>query len=63
MRRLYRSVKHLSAESKKNEIREEIMGLPYVEPYPFDIEAKLLRSIDIDLGPMLDVGANNGFYS
>jgi len=63
IRRLYRSVKHFSAEIKKNDIRKEVMGLPCVEPYPFDIEAKLLRSIDIDLGPMLDVGANNGFYS
>ncbi len=39
------------------------MTLPVTTTYPFDIEAKLLRSIGVRPSVMLDIGANTGIYS
>ncbi len=53
----------LLAEREKNALREKVSALPVTEEYPFDVEAKLLRSIGMMPSVMLDIGANTGFYS
>ena len=50
------------AEKEKADLRRRLMDLPLGPDYPFDLEAKLLRSIGIRPA-MLDVGANTGIYS
>jgi len=49
-------------EREKAKLRRNVMALPVTLEYPFDPEAKLLRSIGIK-PPMFDIGANTGFYS
>ncbi|MFT6890320.1 MAG: FkbM family methyltransferase [Halioglobus sp.] len=51
------------AEREKEALRGKVMTLPITSEYPFDVEAKLLRSIGIERSVMLDIGANTGFYS
>jgi len=51
------------AEKRKAEIRSQVMRMAISPDYPFDIEAKLLRTLGIHPKVMLDVGANTGIYS
>ena len=53
----------LVTRKEKAALREKVMALPITSSYPFDVEAKLLRSIGIEPSVMLDIGANTGFYS
>lgn len=52
----------VGSRRKKSHLRSKLMRLPVTLDYPFDVEAKLLRSIGIKPA-MLDVGANTGKYS
>lgn len=51
------------AERTKRALRAKVMALPIARDYPFDVEAKLLRSIGLKPAVMLDIGANTGVYS
>jgi FkbM family methyltransferase len=51
------------AERTKRALRAKVMALPIARDYPFDVEAKLLRSIGLQPSAMLDIGANTGVYS
>lgn len=46
---------------RRARLRSELMRLPVTAGYPFDVEAKLLRSIGVEPA-MLDVGAGSGIY-
>jgi FkbM family methyltransferase len=48
---------------EKRQLRREVSEYPIGPGYPHEVEAKLLRAIRLPLSPMLDVGANTGFYS
>ncbi|MDG2046349.1 MAG: FkbM family methyltransferase [Halioglobus sp.] len=50
-------------ETEKAIIRERASSLPVTAEYPFDVEAKLLRSVIAQSSVMLDIGANAGIYS
>ena len=50
-------------EREKAIIREQASNFPVTEEYPFDVEAKLLRSVVVESSVMLDIGANAGIYS
>lgn len=50
-------------ETEKAIIREQASSLPVTAEYPFDVEAKLLRSVVAQSSVMLDIGANAGIYS
>jgi FkbM family methyltransferase len=52
----------VARKKEKARLRAKLMQLPITGSYPFDIEAKLLRSIGVKPA-MLDIGANNGTYS
>ena len=52
----------VGSRQKKSQLRRRLMRLPVTLDYPFDVEAKMLRSIGIRPA-MLDVGANTGKYS
>ena len=51
------------AERKKATLRARVMALPITPSYPFDVEAKLIRTLGIEPSVMLDIGANTGIYS
>jgi hypothetical protein len=46
---------------RRARLRSELMRLPVTAGYPFDVEAKLLRSIGVQPA-MLDIGAGSGIY-
>ena len=50
-------------EREKAVIREQAITSPVTADYPFDVEAKLLRSVVAESSVMLDIGANAGIYS
>ena len=52
-----------TTERDKSALRAKVMALPIAHNYPFDVEAKLLRSIGLKPSVMLDIGANTGVYS
>ena len=50
-------------EKEKAVLREQAITSPITADYPFDVEAKLLRSVVVESSVMLDIGANTGVYS
>ncbi len=50
-------------EKEKTVLREQAITSPITADYPFDVEAKLLRSVVVKSSVMLDIGANTGVYS
>lgn len=51
-----------SAETEKKNLRQALSTMPLSSDFPFDVEAKLLRSLNVRPS-MLDIGSNTGFYS
>ena len=61
-RRYSAAMDWLVPERPKVALRNAVDNSPIAAGYPFDPEAKLLRSIGVE-GPMFDIGANAGDYS
>ena len=53
----------MTNEREKAALRERAMTALVTADYPFDVEAKLLRSVVVESSVMLDIGANTGVYS
>ena len=53
----------IMAERKKAMLRKKVMTLPITSDYPFDVEIKFLRFLNLKSAVMLDIGANIGTYS
>jgi FkbM family methyltransferase len=53
----------MTNEREKAVLREQAITALVTAHYPFDVEAKLLRSVVVESSVMLDIGANTGIYS
>jgi len=62
LRRYSAAMDWLVPERRKVDLRNAVDSSPIAAGYPFDPEAKMLRSIGVE-GPMFDIGANAGDYS